>query len=446
MEDGAHVPGIDGALFDEPFAEDISTDVGQDGGLGLILTYSMPEPEASGFGTWYWDDSTGLTQLLLHHEPAPSFVDRFVDDPEVGSVNGAAGLTNVYANTVPTGGVEPKNDATWLRDAAGDFHLVAVTGAAAPGLPDLVLDTEPKVGWINNPGQYLLDAGVNTAGGAPAESQRAIWLAGEGLGGPLSHVLTQSDELPVGGGTVPVSTFNTRDFNNVGVLAFSGNYPSGDATLTGLWTYAAESGFRHIVSEGDPLPGLEPFSFEQVSAVDLSDAGELLIQNNHPDFHAHYGAGLWLSSSDGSLEPVILSGQTAPQTETVFSDFGTTVRNATGQVAMEGSLENDTQYDPRDDEQGIWAQDTNGNFHLVVRDGSVLDAGGEDFVSVTDPELIGIDDLGNVVFSANLSDGNGRAVFVSDVVAVPEPSAMTYVLAAFLLLSRATGRRFARAA
>ncbi len=448
VEDGALVPGIDGAIFDEPFAEDISTETGPDGGLGLILTYAIPESDVSGFGTWYWDSSTKLTQLLLHNEPAPRFVDRLVFDPEVGGVNGTAGLANVYADTVPSGDVEPKHDATWFRDTAGDFHLVAVTGRAAPGLPDLVLDGEPRVDWINNAGQYLLDASVNAADGTPLESQRAIWLAGEGLGGPPLHILTEGDELPVDGSSVPASSnINIRSLNNNGELLLSANYPNGDDTLTGVWTYATGSGFRHLVSEGDPLPGLAPFRFEQVSAVDLSDAGEVLIQNNHPDFHAHYGAGLWLSSADGSLEPVILAGQTAPETETVFSDLGTAVRNAQGQVALEGKLENETPFDPRDDHGGIWAQNTSGEFRLVVRDGSVLDIGGESFQPITDPSLIGIDDRGYIVFSAAINDGAGRAVFVSDAVAVPEPSPTMHFLAAFLAFAtRCTRRRVGNSA
>jgi hypothetical protein len=77
-----------------------------------------------------------------------------------------------------------------------------------------------------------------------------------------------------------------------------------------------------------------------------------------------------------------------------------------------------------------------------VRDGIMLDAGNANLASVTEPELIGIDDSGNVLFSANLSGGIGRAVFVSNVVAVPEPSAMTYILVAFLILSRATRKCF----
>jgi hypothetical protein len=435
VEDSAPVPGIDDAFFDEPSAEEIGTDVGQDGGLGLLMAYSTQDLDASGFGTWYWDVSSGLTQLLLHYEPAPGFADQLVYDPEIGSVNGTAGLANVFADTAPTETPEPRTDATWLRAAVGDFHLVAVTGTPAPGLPNLFLDGEPWIGWINNQGQFLLDSEVNASGGAPNERRRTIWLAEEGVAGPLSHVLTRGDELPLGGGTVPVSGFGIDDFNNHGNVALSGFYPSGDDTLTGLWTFSAESGFRHVVSEGASLPGLEPFNFEQLAAVDLSDDGELLIQNNHPDFHAHYGAGLWLSSSDGGLEPVILAGQPAPETETVFSDFGTTFRNANGQIAVAGSLGNDTPFDPSDDEEGIWAQDTSGDLRLIAREGSLVDVGGGQFVSITDPSLIGIDDLGYVVFSADLGNGAGRAAFVSDVVAVPEPSTMTHVLAAFLLLS-----------
>ena len=309
VEDGASVPGIDGAIFDEPFAEDLATVVRQDGGLGLILAYSAPESEASGYGTWYWDVSGGLTQLLLQNQPAPGLADQFVHDPEVGGVNGLAGLASVFADAVPEGSLVPKNDATWVRDASDVFHLVAVTGTSAPGVPDQILDGEPRVNWMNNRGQYLLHAGVNTAGGAPIESRSAIWLAGEGVGGPLRHVLTQGDDLPVSSGSVPVQSFNVNDFNVEGDLVLTGNYAGDDDTLTGLWMYTAESGFRHLVSEGDVLPGLEPFEFEQLSAVDLSDTGEVLIQNNHPSFHAHYGPGLWLSSVNRGLEPVLVSGQ-----------------------------------------------------------------------------------------------------------------------------------------
>jgi hypothetical protein len=441
MEDGGLVPGVDNAVFDEPFSEDIGADVGLDGGIGIIASYSMPEPSASGFGTWYWDHSSGLTQLLLNDDPAPTFVDRMVSDPEIGSVSSTAGLVNIFADTVPSGTVGPKNDAAWMRDAAGEFHLAAVTGTPAPGLPDLVIDDEPWVNWINTRGQYLLEAGVNTPGGTPSESQRTVWLAEQGVDGPLARVLTQGDELPVDGGSAETfGTFNLHGLNNNGTVLLSSRY--GGGSLRGVWTFETESGFRHIVSEGDPLPGLEPFRFEQVSAVDLSDDGEILIQNDHPDFHAHYGSGLWLGSSDENLHPVIMAGQAAPETETVFSDFGTTFRNANGQIAVEGSLENDTQFDPRDDEMGIWAQDVEDDFRLIVREGMSVGIGDEQF-AIMALSLIGFDDFGHVVFGADLSDGAGEAVFVSDVVAVPEPSTMMYVVAAFLLLT-GTGNKVCR--
>ena len=108
---------------------------------------------------------------------------------------------------------------------------------------------------------------------------------------------------------------------------------------------------------------------------------------------------------------------------------------------MAGRLENDTPFDRRDDEAGIWSQDVSGDFHLITREGSLLDVGGGQVVSVTDPSLIGMDDLGYVVFSADLSDGTGRAVMVSDVVAVPELTAMKHVLAGFLALVLASRRR-----
>ena len=79
---------------------------------------------------------------------------------------------------------------------------------------------------------------------------------------------------------------------------------------------------------------------------------------------------------------------------------------------------------PKSRNRGIWAEDTAGNLQLIVRRGDLITL--PDGSSVTllgvnwDPQF-SVGPLGHIGFMSDLNTGQ-RGVFVSNLVAVPEPS------------------------
>lgn len=89
-------------------------------------------------------------------------------------------------------------------------------------------------------------------------------------------------------------------------------------------------------------------------------------------------------------------------------------------------------------ENGIWAQDLSGELKLIARTGDQLDVDdgpGTDFRTISDLSFIGgvgaedyversgFNDQGQLAFSATFTDGSS-GVFVSNLVAVPEPGSL----------------------
>lgn len=97
---------------------------------------------------------------------------------------------------------------------------------------------------------------------------------------------------------------------------------------------------------------------------------------------------------------------------------------------------------------GIWATDRNGVLHLIARTGDKLEIAPGDFPTISNLDLIantdngdggpsGFNNLGQLAFWASFN-GSTSGVFVSNVVAIPEPSSLllTALAAAGLLKSR----------
>jgi hypothetical protein len=103
---------------------------------------------------------------------------------------------------------------------------------------------------------------------------------------------------------------------------------------------------------------------------------------------------------------------------------------------------------------GVWAEDLSGVLRLIVREGDTIDVDdgpGEDFRKVlglsvtlggTYVENDSFNNLGQLAFSADFGSGDSRGVFVSNLVAVPEPSAgILLTLAIMASLSQRRVRR-----
>jgi hypothetical protein len=96
---------------------------------------------------------------------------------------------------------------------------------------------------------------------------------------------------------------------------------------------------------------------------------------------------------------------------------------------------------PFENDLGIWAVDGLGTLQLIVRRGDSLEVMPGDHRTVQDLFLNGINERGQVAFWAKFQGGEG--IFVSDLVAVPEPGSSMVLTAGALLLVLRRSRRTA---
>jgi hypothetical protein len=92
--------------------------------------------------------------------------------------------------------------------------------------------------------------------------------------------------------------------------------------------------------------------------------------------------------------------------------------NDQGQVAFEGFLTG--MGVTADNDVGIWAEDRLGVLRRVVREGDLVEVAAGDFRTVGRAFIDGFNEFG-IGLSLSFTDGS-RGAFVSDVVAIPEPS------------------------
>jgi hypothetical protein len=164
--------------------------------------------------------------------------------------------------------------------------------------------------------------------------------------------------------------------------------------------------------------------------------------------------GIW-SEGGGGLELIAREGQQAPGVPTgvvfgAIQGFNAPALNGRGQVIFKAGLSGPGITGAND--FGLWAQDVHGQLHLVVREGDTLDVSDDplnpDLRTVIgfsfenrsgneDGVRSGFNEFGQVAFLASFTNGT-QGLFVSDLVAVPEPGVgvIIAVFAASLVLQR----------
>lgn len=270
-------------------------------------------------------------------------------------------------------------------------------------------------------------------------------------------VAEQGDAVP--GVQASIAAFNRPAINSLGDVAFSASLDPG---FLGYGAFrSTENGLSVIALSGDPAPGTgDDVSFDTLAPnVYLNDRGETLFSASleGPEVLGLENTGLFLDHKVRGLSLVVREGDPAPGTQgdLTFRHLGTfypTVNN-TGQVAFTASLRNASSTSDR----GIWAQDRQGQLHLIAREGDQLDVSapgepadlrtisGLNFLSETSSNHgpaygTAFNDRGQVAFSARFTDGT-YGVFVSNAVAVPEPMSAAMALGGLVLAAACRFKR-----
>ncbi len=228
---------------------------------------------------------------------------------------------------------------------------------------------------------------------------------------------------------------------------------------SGIWSEGGGSGLVLVARSGNEAPGTPEgvyFHFISGATPALNNAGQTAFSGGLTGTRVDGSndRGLWSEGGGSGLALVTRSGNQAPGTpEGVHFRFfsGATALNNAGQTAFKGSLTG-TEVDGLND-FGIWAENLQGVLTLIARTGDLLnvdDGLGTDFRTISSLSFVGgtgngdgrssaFNDMGQLAFRADFTDGSS-GMFVSNLVAVPEPTALLLAVAGLLNMS-ATRRR-----
>lgn len=349
----------------------------------------------------------------------------------------------------------------------GNLELVALTGSQAPGMA-VGVNFSRLVDFrqfsLNNLSQTAF-WGALTGSGVDTTNNVGLWSEGSGSLALVARKGGQAPGMPDGvvfSGSLFVA-FTNPALNSAGRTAFAGRVAGAGVDSTndqGIWSEASGS-LALVVRSGTPAPGtpsgvnFKSFSSRLTSPV-LNDAGEIAFfaALAGPGVNSTNNLGLWAGAS-GSLALVARMGDHAPGTEdgVVFGHFANVaghtpndvrhaILNAAGQTAFFSPLRGSGINDSND--RGIWATDRSGALQLIAREGDLLEVAPGDFRMVSNLTFLAnvndfstgnsdgrpsaFNNLGQLAFNAAFTDGTS-GIFVSNRVAVPEPSSL--LLAAF---------------
>jgi hypothetical protein len=244
--------------------------------------------------------------------------------------------------------------------------------------------------------------------------------------------------------------------NNAGEVAFRWNLTHGSSVNptndAAIWSGRPDT-LRLVARKGD-VPPRGVGAITEFGDPVINATGDVAFQVTLGD-----EASAIVAEQSGQLEVLARTGDVAPDAPTgavfdVFHSDQSPLVNGAGQIAFSALL---AQGEGGVDEQndfGLWATDVTGNLRLVVRESDVIyvDSGPgfdlrvvSNFSTYDDVNVFGqgtsnqdgrpsfFSGRGQIAFWAQFTDGS-TGVFLSNVVAIPEPTSVSLLAIALLYL------------
>lgn len=307
----------------------------------------------------------------------------------------------------------------------------------------------------NQKGELVFFASTSSSGNAEGPLN-GIWSfpADSSIPHPVVSVGEQAGVMEEG---VVWSRFNDAGINNRGEVAFEAMLagPGVDRSNDeGIWVSGQST--RLVARTGQQAPGTDPGVV--FNAIPLSPPRMVFGEQGvvftaalrGPNTNFSNNSGIWAESSRG-LQLVARAGDPAPGTSpgTVFSFFAflPLTSNDLGQTAFVGLI-NDVEVE-LPNQVGIWTTNRQGELQLVVRTGDELEVAPGDRRTIQSltfssrsnsrSRIDAFNNRGQLAFNATFTDGS-QGIFISNLVAIPEPS--TSVLVAIFLVLVCSNRYF----
>jgi hypothetical protein len=439
---GDQAPGVPAGVIFGGLQTPILNSQGQIAFFGTLTGNGVTTSNDGGI----WSDGSGSLALVVREgaqAPGTPSGTEFIFTNFSGPVFNSSGQTAFYSRLEGSSAAAGK-DGLW-SERNGALSLIALAGEAAPGTPvgvNFVGDFSLPV--LNSVGQTVfrdrLTGNVTTNDNSGVWSERS---------GPLSLLIRQGDPAP---GIFPTVSFiggfpSRFGIDSAGHSAFSAalSDSGGFNTYGSVWSDRSGS-LELLVRADEPAPGTAAGHnfYGEIQDIVMNGGGRVAFKwETGQDPAGMLSEGVW-SDGNGELSLIALEGQQAPGAPAgvLFGTFGEPALNAAGRVAFLATVHSS---DPRSNHSGIWAEDPTGLLQLIARVGDDLEVTPNEFRTISslgfiggsgndDGRRSGFNDRGQVAFYAWFTDGS-RGVFVSNIAAVPEPSAMLLLLLAFVALA-----------
>jgi hypothetical protein len=337
------------------------------------------------------------------------------------------------------------------KTASGSLGLAYLQGDQVPGEIDGVSYGTIQSASMNSTGKltfYAPPQHVGKVGGVWSEgTSPAAFMAYIGAAAPGAGIGVRFD------GMGPPSINDAGQVAFWGVLT-GGPVPSKFAGVdNGLWVQ--RSGALELIGrQGNAAVG-EPAGSVFDSFFDrgvLNGAGNVAFRGSvsrlNGGFYTFSNYGIW-AERGGAVSLVDYEGAQAMglASGTTYARLGDYSFNDRGQVAFDGTLSTFGS-------TGIWAQDANGLLHLIAATGQQLDVDDGPGVNLKTISGVtfagassgtgnaggGLNNRGQIAFAASFTDGTWGA-FISDAVAVPEPSAVKLSIVALAMVAAMRARK-----
>jgi hypothetical protein len=272
------------------------------------------------------------------------------------------------------------------------------------------------------------------------------------LDGSYTNLLSYGDPGPEGW---TIGSLSMPVLNDSGTIAF-GSYatPPGGGLTKALWRKSAEQTPELIVREDAETPGMPGVTFDNVyydhnaeMPLWINNRGEVAFWANlvGEPIGSGFAESAWIGSPEEGLRPLLIERQEAPGTGGVFASMTSTI----GDMIREMTVNNNSQaavlayfeFVPGERHDGLFATDVHGNLRKIVAYGDILEVAPDDLRQVLYVNFqgdqhqrcaTGLNDRGEVAFSVQFTDGTW-GVFISSLVAIPEPPSHVLMVTASLI-------------
>jgi formylglycine-generating enzyme required for sulfatase activity len=394
----------------------------------------------------YAETDSGLHYLGTEHSPMPGLPANTFPLEFTSFFHGTNGHVIVGAR-LEGGGISTNDHAIWR--GTDSLQLVAMRGTSVPNAAATsFFYVEPPTG-VNGLGDTVF-SGYVTGPGITSKNDSAIWIAGAN---DLFAAVHEGDSAPTDPGVMFSDLGDCNcDFNDRRQIAFQATLTGPGVTSnnsTGIYVVDGST-IRKVARWGDPSPRPNTFFGGDIGDVTINASGEVAF-SGVIDSPLGSDDAIW-SEGLGGMHIVAKEHDQAPGMpvgtgfELLGSGASEHVINAAGQVAFIAN------FTGQGFGTGIWAEDRQGQLHLIAHQNALIEVAPGDFRRVQELRFYGhsgsqdgrirdFNDLGQVAFQAYFDDGT-YGVFVSNEVAVPEPS--TAALLAISTVATLMVRRYIR--